>query len=101
MPMERWMASAAGGTIQRLNFGPAMMRSRDSIPAAAVVPDMVLPPGSARTQAARELAHGKWTKARCHQTKVEPRRPRRRAPILIFPYEGDPPMKRLIMSLAL
>src|SRR5712692_5192350 len=27
MPMERWMASAAGGTSQRLNPGPATIRS--------------------------------------------------------------------------
>src|SRR5687767_12592311 len=30
MPMHRWMASAAGGISQRLNPGPAMMRSRPS-----------------------------------------------------------------------
>src|SRR5262249_27350199 len=27
MPMHRWIASAAGGTSQRLNAGPAMIRS--------------------------------------------------------------------------
>ena len=32
MPMHRWMASAAGGTSQRLNPGPAMMRSLSRIP---------------------------------------------------------------------
>src|ERR1044071_4724486 len=30
MPMHRWIASAAGGTSQRLNPGLAMMRSRSS-----------------------------------------------------------------------
>ena len=30
--MHRWIASAAGGTSQRLNLGPAMVRSRDSQP---------------------------------------------------------------------
>ena len=28
MPMHRWMASAAGGTSQRLNPAPAIVRSR-------------------------------------------------------------------------
>src|SRR5262245_28903570 len=32
MPMHRWMQSAAGGTIQRLKPGLAMMRSRSSNP---------------------------------------------------------------------
>src|ERR1044071_4621082 len=31
MPMHRWIASAAGGTSQRLNPGLAMMRSRSRI----------------------------------------------------------------------
>src|SRR5262245_26445374 len=35
MPIQRWMQSAAGGTIQRLKPGLAMMRSRSRIP----VPD--------------------------------------------------------------
>lgn len=34
MPMHRWMASAAGGTSQRLKPGPAMMRSLSSKPGA-------------------------------------------------------------------
>src|SRR4051812_20844565 len=34
MPMHRWIASAAGGTIQRLNPAPAMMRSLSSSPGA-------------------------------------------------------------------
>ena len=33
IPMQRWMASAAGGTSQRLNPGAAMMRSRSRSPA--------------------------------------------------------------------
>src|SRR5437773_1199201 len=32
-PMHRWIRSAAGGTSQRLNAGPAMIRSRDRRPA--------------------------------------------------------------------
>src|SRR5262245_16701798 len=32
MPMHKWMASAAGGTSQRLNPGPAMIRSLDKSP---------------------------------------------------------------------
>src|ERR1700674_623911 len=32
-PMQRWIASAAGGTSQRLNPGGAMIRSRDRSPA--------------------------------------------------------------------
>ncbi len=32
MPMHRWMASAAGGTSQRLNPGPAIVLSRDMKP---------------------------------------------------------------------
>src|SRR3569833_2783623 len=32
MPMQRWMASAAGGTSQRVNPGPAMIRSLSSSP---------------------------------------------------------------------
>ena len=34
MPMQRWIASAAGGTSQRLNPGLAMMRSRERSPGA-------------------------------------------------------------------
>src|SRR5438552_13292620 len=30
IPIDRWMASAAGGTSQRLNSGDAMIRSLDS-----------------------------------------------------------------------
>ena len=37
MPMERWMARAAGGTSQRLKPGFAMMRSRESRPAITVL----------------------------------------------------------------
>src|SRR5260221_9211232 len=33
MPIERWIASAAGGTSQRLKCGGAMIRSRESSPA--------------------------------------------------------------------
>src|SRR5207237_4875629 len=33
MPMQRWIASAAGGTIQRLKPGFAMVRARSSRPA--------------------------------------------------------------------
>src|SRR5262245_49133073 len=33
MPMHRWIARAAGGTSQRLNPGPAMIRDRSRIPA--------------------------------------------------------------------
>src|ERR1700749_4673157 len=32
MPMQRWMASAAGGSNQRLNPGPAIVRSLESQP---------------------------------------------------------------------
>src|SRR5208282_4402335 len=32
MPIHRWIASAAGGTSQRLNPGPAMIRSRSKKP---------------------------------------------------------------------
>jgi hypothetical protein len=32
MPIQRWIASAAGGTSQRLNPGCAMIRSRSSKP---------------------------------------------------------------------
>src|SRR5579871_6001358 len=35
MPMHRWMARAAGGTSQRLNAGPATVRSLSSSPGAA------------------------------------------------------------------
>src|SRR5262249_55141296 len=38
MPMQRWIASADGGTNQRLNPGFAMMRSRSSIPGADPTP---------------------------------------------------------------
>src|SRR5262245_46905898 len=31
MPIDRWIASAAGGTSHRLNEGEAIVRSRDSI----------------------------------------------------------------------
>jgi hypothetical protein len=30
IPMHKWIANAAGGTSQRLNRGPATVRSRDS-----------------------------------------------------------------------
>ena len=33
MPMDRWMARAAGGTSQRLKPGPATVRSLESRPA--------------------------------------------------------------------
>src|SRR3984957_20007319 len=36
--MQRWMHSAAGGTSQRLNPGPAMVRDRDSRPALMPFP---------------------------------------------------------------
>ena len=36
MPMQRWIESAAGGTSQRLNAGPAMMRSFESSPTPSV-----------------------------------------------------------------
>ena len=39
MPMERWMARAAGGTSQRLNPGPATIRSLESSPAIAILLD--------------------------------------------------------------
>src|SRR4051812_27495569 len=42
MPMHRWIARAAGGTSQRLNLGPAIVRSRARNP-AAVLPAMYFP----------------------------------------------------------
>ena len=44
MPMHRWIASAAGGTSQRLNPGRATIRSRESSPGAVamLVADIVL-----------------------------------------------------------
>src|SRR5476649_151963 len=38
MPMQRWMAKAAGGTSQRLNPGCAMIRSRSSSPVPGGMP---------------------------------------------------------------
>jgi hypothetical protein len=35
-PMQRWMATDAGGTSQRLNVGGAMMRSFDRNPGITV-----------------------------------------------------------------
>jgi hypothetical protein len=37
MPMHRWIASAAGGTSQRLKPGCAIVRSRESHPDEVVV----------------------------------------------------------------
>src|SRR5512135_880113 len=49
MPMDRCMASAAGGTSHRLNPGGTMMRSLDNRPDMLGPPDgaltMALPPG--------------------------------------------------------
>src|ERR1700744_1583712 len=45
MPMQRWIASAAGGTSHRLKLGLAMVRSRDKNPTgtvAAIVSPMFL-----------------------------------------------------------
>ena len=39
IPIERWMASAAGGTSHRLKPGPATIRSLESSPAIANLPD--------------------------------------------------------------
>src|SRR6201992_3317393 len=44
MPMHRWMASAAGGTIQRLNPGPAIGRPRDPMPGAVFAVDTAVAP---------------------------------------------------------
>src|SRR5260221_14246542 len=38
MPIDRWIASAAGGTSHRLNPGAAKMRSLDRIDTSAVDP---------------------------------------------------------------
>src|SRR6185503_5894515 len=38
MPMQRWIASAAGGTSQRLYPGPAMVRDLSSRPASGTPP---------------------------------------------------------------
>ena len=37
--MQRWIASAAGGTSHRLNPGPAMIRCLDNSPAIAPLLD--------------------------------------------------------------
>src|ERR1700753_2805345 len=47
MPIHRWMASAAGGTSQRLNAGPATVRSLVKKPGAVTTDDMGLPLGDA------------------------------------------------------
>jgi hypothetical protein len=39
IPIERWIASAAGGTNHRLKPGPATIRSLESTPAIAILPD--------------------------------------------------------------
>jgi hypothetical protein len=36
--MHKWIANAAGGTSQRLNLGPAIVRSRAKNPGEAPVP---------------------------------------------------------------
>ncbi|WXF85374.1 hypothetical protein WDV90_12025 [Xanthomonas translucens pv. undulosa] len=41
--MHRWIASAAGGTSQRLKPGPATMRSFDSMPAWAMCAAVAAP----------------------------------------------------------
>src|SRR5689334_7042709 len=38
IPMHRWIASAAGGTSQRLYRGPAIVRSLSSSPASGIPP---------------------------------------------------------------
>src|SRR5579862_4514936 len=43
MPMQRWIASAAGGASQRLKPGPAMIRSRSSKRAGALCSLIVIP----------------------------------------------------------
>jgi hypothetical protein len=39
IPMQRWIASAAGGTSHRLNSGDAMVRSFASHPGSALLPN--------------------------------------------------------------
>ena len=52
MPMQRWIASAAGGTSQRLNPAVATIRSRSNTPKdgpdTAPVALMLISSGSAR-----------------------------------------------------
>src|SRR3569833_423246 len=47
IPIHRWMARAAGGTSQRLNAGPATVRSLVKKPGAVTTDDMELPLGEA------------------------------------------------------
>src|SRR3954447_8042136 len=47
MPIHRWMASAAGGTSQRLKAGPATVRSFVKKPGNVATDDMGLPLGDA------------------------------------------------------
>lgn len=41
MPMHRWIASAAGGTSQRLKPGPAIVCSLSRKPSPAIVPSLL------------------------------------------------------------
>src|SRR3954451_19634342 len=47
MPIHRWMASAAGGTSQRLKAGPATVRSLVKKPGNVATDDMRVPLGDA------------------------------------------------------
>jgi hypothetical protein len=55
IPMHRWIASAAGGTNQRLNCGPAMVRSRDSRPEDIAVFVAIIISPNARLKRLRQL----------------------------------------------
>src|SRR5262245_43122311 len=58
MPIERWMASAAGGTSHRLNPGGAIMRSLDSSPPATVM--------TCRDYAASAAYPAQWSAGQCY-----------------------------------
>src|SRR3954451_1737550 len=54
MPIHRWMASAAGGTSQRLKAGPATVRSLVKKPGNVATDDMGLPLGDALSNVSAE-----------------------------------------------
>src|SRR5258706_572828 len=60
MPMERWMARAAGGTSQRLNPGPAMVRSLASRLGCLTSCSRDVPDGRARSLGAGASACARY-----------------------------------------